>query len=212
MYIPFSDINKLLLSLNIIIKGILHIGAHDCEELDMYKNENIKLENIVWIDAIKEKVISAKKRNIPNVYNAVISDKEADILFKITNNGQSSSILALDRHLYYHAGIDVIEERPVKTITLQKFFEDNFLDKTHYNFWNIDIQGAELYALKGAGDIINNVDALYLEVNTEHLYNDCPLFDEIDTFLNDKGFNRVATYMTYCHWGDALYIRSKFYN
>ena len=86
-------------------------------------------------------------------------------------------------------------------------FEDNLLDKTYYNFWNIDIQGTELYALKGAGDIINNVDALYLEVNTEHLYKDCPLLDEIDAFLNEKGFNRVATHMTDCHWGDALYIK-----
>ena len=210
MYITFDRVNTLLKLLNITVKGILHIGAHDCEELDMYKNENIALENIIWIDAIEEKVISAKKKNIPNVYNAVISDKVEDILFKITNNGQSSSILALDRHLHYHVETYVIEERPVKTTTLQNFFEDNLLDKTHYNFWNLDIQGAELYALKGAGDIINNVDALYLEVNTEHLYKDCPLIGEIDHFLNEKGFNRVATHMTDCHWGDALYIRQKY--
>ena len=78
-----------------------------------------------------------------------------------------------------------------------------------YNFWNIDIQGAELHALKGAGDILNNVNILYLEVNTKHLYKNCPLLNEIDEFIEPKGFVRVALEMTSHGWGDALYIKNR---
>jgi len=33
------------------IKGILHIGAHECEELNDYNLNGITDENIIWIEA-----------------------------------------------------------------------------------------------------------------------------------------------------------------
>jgi hypothetical protein len=207
MLISFNTIYHKLKLLNIDIKGILHIGAHDCEELEAYLNENIDPTNIVWIDAIKEKVDQAVIRGIPNVFNAVIHDKEENITFKITNNGQSSSILDLDIHLKYYPGIQVVENRVLKTTTLYNFFNTYSLNTNTYNFWNLDIQGTELYALKSAGNIIDNVDAIYLEVNMEHLYKDCPLITEIDIFLNEKGFDRSMVESSGAGWGDALYIR-----
>ena len=80
------------------------------------------------------------------------------------------------------------------------------MDASRYSFWNFDIQGAELLALKGATKSIQHVKALYIEVNEKELYKNCALIDEIDAFLATYHFTRVATRMTDHGWGDALYI------
>ena len=76
-----------------------------------------------------------------------------------------------------------------------------------YNFWNFDIQGAELMALKGAGKAIEYAKALYLEVNTEEVYKGGCLISEIDDYLSTYKFKRVLTKMTEYGWGDALYVK-----
>jgi DNA-directed RNA polymerase len=81
-----------------------------------------------------------------------------------------------------------------------------------YNFWNFDIQGAELLALKGAEESIKYAKALYLEVNTEEVYQGCALVGDLDTYLGERGFERVLTKMWdngSCGWGDALYVRTR---
>ena len=67
-------------------------------------------------------------------------------------------------------------------------------------------------ALKSMGDYIQYVQYIYTEVNTEKVYKDCALLPEIDTFLKEKGFVRVACKMwSNCGWGDAFYIDNKYY-
>jgi hypothetical protein len=79
---------------------------------------------------------------------------------------------------------------------------------TKYNFWNFDIQGAELLALKGAMKSIEYVKALYLEVNIEEVYKGAALMSDLDDFLSKYNFKRVVTKMTGYGWGDALYIKA----
>jgi len=207
MLICFEEINKILLENNINITGSFHIGAHECEELYFYDNLGIKKENIIWIDAIPSKVHEATKRGIPNVYNAVITDKnDEDIVFNISNNGQSSSVLEFGTHSQEHPWVVYVDKINVKSITIDTFFERNNIDASKLNFWNFDIQGAELIALKGATESIKYAKAIYLEVNEKELYKNCGLISDIDTFLSQYNFKRVLTNMT-CHgWGDALYV------
>jgi FkbM family methyltransferase len=207
MLISFEEINKIFISKNINIFGIFHIGAHDCEELSFYNNLGIKNEDIIWIDAIPVKVFEAKERGIPNVYNAVITDKDDEqIIFNISNNVQSSSILEFGTHMQEHPWIVYVSKLQLKSITIDTFFERNNIDASKYDFWNFDIQGAELMALKGATKSIKYAKAIYLEVNEKELYQKCGLIDEIDLFLSKYNFKRVLTKMTSHGWGDALYI------
>lgn len=207
MLINIEDIKKILLSLNININGCFHVGAHECEELPYYTELGILQENIVWIDAIDSKVNEAIDRGIPNVYNAVISDKDdEEIIFNISNNVQSSSILEFATHSYEHPSVIYVDKIKKKSITIDTFFERNNLDASKYNFWNFDIQGVELLALKGAIQSIKYAKVLYLEVNEKELYKNCGLITEIDTFLLQYNFKRVLTNITQYGWGDALYI------
>lgn len=205
------DIMNALNSRNIKFTGSLHVGAHDCEELGTYQRLfEILPENMLWIDALQDKVTQSTARGIPNVYYAVISDKDGDtVSFKRTNNDQSSSILSLGTHTQHHPEVVVTGITSHTTTTIDTFMKQNNKDPSKYDFWNFDIQGAEMLALKGAESSIKYVKALYLEVNTEEVYKGCPLIGDIDTYLGERGFERVLTSMWgNCGWGDALYIRT----
>jgi FkbM family methyltransferase len=208
MLLTFKEINSVLQSNNIQVNGALHIGAHECEELFFYINLGI-YKNIIWIDAIKEKVIQAKSKGA-SIYEAIITDKDdEDITFNISNNSQSSSVLEFGTHLKEHPTLVYVDKIQGKSITVDTFFERNGLNAQKYDFWNFDIQGAELMALKGATKSIQHAKVLYLEVNEKELYKGCALVKEIDDFLAQHRFKRVLTSMTKYGWGDALYILEK---
>lgn len=207
MLISFEAIYNMLLSKKINITGCFHIGAHDCEEIGFYNRLGIKPENIVWIDAIPLKVIQATNRGIPYVYHAVITDKDdEDVVFNVSNNVQSSSVLEFGTHSQEHPSVVYIDKINLKSITIDTFFERNHIDASKFNFWNFDIQGAEFMALKGATRSIQYAKAIYLEVNVKELYKNCGLITEIDTFLEQYNFKRVITNITQHGWGDALYV------
>ena len=209
MILNVDDVYKAFLYNNINITGIFHVGAHECEELLFYNSFGVKNEDIVWIDAVESKVTDATNRGIVNVYNALITDKDdEDVEFNISNNIQSSSILEFGTHSEEHPWVVYTDKVIKKSITVDTFFEKNDLDASKYNFWNFDIQGAELIALKGATKSLQYAKALYLEVNEKELYKDCALIDEIDEFLSKHNFKRVLTKITQHGWGDALYLKS----
>lgn len=210
MLISCEEVKQILSSNNIDIRGCFHIGAHECEEIHVYNRLGIKPEKIVWIDAIPSKVAEAKQRGIPNVYNAVITDKnDEEVTFNISNNVQSSSVLEFGTHSQEYPSVVYVDKIKQKSITIDTFFERNNLDSANYDFWNFDIQGAELMALQGGINSIKHAKALYLEVNERELYKKCGLITDIDNFLSQYNFKRVVTRMT-CHgWGDALYILDK---
>lgn len=196
------------------IKGIVHIGAHECEERISYlsKFNDITDDDIIWIEALENKVKEIKEK-YPSIkiYNECISDTDNQIVnFNVTNNYQSSSILKLKDHLIKHQDIYQINTIQMKTKTLKTFYDENNFKYEQFNFLNLDIQGAELLALRGADTILYNVDFIYIEVNTEELYENTCLLDDIDNYLSKFDFVRTRIYMLCAGWGDAFYVKKKF--
>ena len=208
MLIPTNTVIDHLKLHGIRVNGVFHIGAHECEELGFYNQLGVSAENVIWIDAMQNKVDQAKARGIPNVFQAVVTDKDDQtVTFHVTNNVQSSSVLEFGTHAQHHPSVYFVNNIELKTVTIDTFFDKTALDMSKYDFWNFDIQGAELMALKGASKALKFPKAIYLEVNTEEVYKGCAKIDEIDTFLRPHGFVRVETNITPHGWGDALYIR-----
>lgn len=190
-------------------RGIIHIGAHMREERRSYIANGVS--TVLWVEG-NEKVYrnSLADGLLENelFFNEIIADKDGEVLeFKITNNGESSSILDLEKHKVYHPHIHVTETITVTTKRFDTLIKENDVDVSKYNFLNLDIQGAELLALKGFGDLLAGIDYIYTEVNETDIYKDCALISEIDEYLSD--FKRVETAMTEFKWGDALYRRKK---
>ena len=200
-----------LLKYGIQVSGILHVGAHQCEERDGYfryfKADDSK---IVWIEAIPSLCENIKSRN-PNIriINATVSDVDGNpITFNISNNGQSSSMLELDKHKIHHPQVFYVATIECITKTIGTIYADEQLPDDFANFLNLDIQGAELLAIKGIPDrILKHIQYVYVEVNKASLYKGCALLDELTAYLCDKGFVMVELNMTPYEWGDAFFIR-----
>lgn len=189
-------------------KGIIHIGAHKMEERTDYLSAGVN--SIIWIEA-NPKLNSLNKLSISEAektFEYAITDKDDDILdFNITNNGESSSILDLNLHIKHHPHIHVTETIKVKTKRMDSLILENDIDIEKFDFLNIDIQGAELLAIKGFGKMLQDIKYIYTEVNTNFIYKNCCLINEIDDYLSSFNFSRAETCLTQFEWGDALYVK-----
>jgi FkbM family methyltransferase len=189
------------------LKGAIHIGAHYGEEKQWY--EQNKINPVVWIEAnpnYLEKIKSVVGNDI--VIISGVGNETKKELFNVSNNGQSSSFLELEIHKYMHPDVFYVNKIEVEIKRMSDILNEYNLDIKNYNFLNLDIQGYELEAIKGFDDNISNFDYIYSEVNSDYLYKDCALINEIDDYLNKYGFTRVETVITGAQWGDALYKKN----
>ena len=186
--------------------GVIHVGAHECEEIVAY-DRYLGRDRVVWIEALPDKV-NYCKAIYPGVLieNAVVSDCVESVVFHRADNGQSSSFLEFGTHLIHHPGTHFVSEFAAETQRL-----DSILEKYNipFNFVNLDIQGVELKALKGMESYLPSIQYIYTEVNSDYVYKGCCLITELDEYLGQFGFKRVET--SWCDntgWGDAFYIKS----
>ncbi len=200
------NLDFLIKKYNINFKGILHVGAHECEELKNYEIY-ISRDKILWIEALPNKVEKNKQvfQNLL-IEEEVVSDKEEIVKFNISNNGQSSSILEFGSHSINHPTVWYIGSFKANTKLLKDILPKYNIN---YNFLNLDIQGAELKALKGMEEYLKDVDYIYTEVNEDYVYKECALITELDEYLIKFGLHRVETkWYGNAKWGDAFYIRT----
>jgi hypothetical protein len=81
MLISLDDVVK---KYGILFTGILHIGAHECEEIVFY-DKYIGRDKVLWIDAISDKVEYSKQLHKDIlIENAVVSDVSEELTFNTT--------------------------------------------------------------------------------------------------------------------------------
>lgn len=201
------DFHYLMHKYKITLKGVLHVGAHECEEMGYYENY-LPRTKILWVEALEDKVLLNRQRHHGVlIEQCVVSDRIEKVTFHRSNNDQSSSILELGTHKIHHPSIHYVSNYEVETVRL-----DSILPKysdIDFNFLNLDIQGAELKALKGMESYLDKVDFIYTEVNDSYVYEGCCLIGELDEYLGKFGFVGVETKMTEAGWGDRAYARLK---
>ena len=195
-------------------RGIVHIGANLCQERGIYARAGVPDERVLWIEAIPELVASVRANLPPTVriVQAVVSDRADDVTFYVTNNGgQSSSFLPLAEHRIEHPSVHEVAELRLRTSTLPDILAADAAaggpSADAYDFLVMDIQGAELHALRGAESILRNFVGIYLEVNVKPLYEGCGLLPEVTDLLERHGFRQAEISMTRHGWGDALFLR-----
>lgn len=207
MLIPMKEVTEKWIARG-NIKGIIHAGAHLAEEAIDYRSAGV--QNVLWIEGNPDKIAPLRQRlrhyqKSILVYSLVGSHLGEETL-NVANNGQSSSILELGTHEEAHPEVHYVGQRKVQMRTI-----DDIVDEFGvgiYNFMNLDLQGYELEALKGACETLPYIDVIYTEVNTKELYKGCALVGDLDDFLTD--FTRVQTTMAgKVGWGDAVYVRTE---
>lgn len=111
--------------------------------------------------------------------------------FYVMSNSPSSSFFKpkLDfwKRFPDEINLKIRKKIKVKTITLDTFVNDNNLG--YVDFIKLDIEGAELGALKGAKRLLNKtILGVTCEIVFEELLENAPAFCEIDSFLRRFGF------------------------
>lgn len=203
------NLNYIVPAFKLKIKGVMHIGAHTAEERNIYKG--LDIQDVLWFEGNPDiydnlcKIIEPYPNN--KAYNYLLSNSCKKAKFYITNHKQSSSILPLDLHKEMYPEIQVVEERDITTLPLHYVVEKEDINMEKFNMLCLDVQGEEFEVIKGAIPILNRIDYIYTEVNTIHLYKDCPLLEDMDGLLEAFGFYREIWSLTKKGWGDALYIK-----
>lgn len=115
----------------------------------------------------------------------------------------------------------VVATEQVRTVRL-----DDVPETAGTTFLMMDIQGAELLALRNAPNRLGDALVLHLEVEFLPLYKDQPLFSDVERFLRDRGFvlhrfstmvsrvikpllihDNVLSGLSQVVWADAVFVR-----
>lgn len=204
------DIKTLQEKYNLKLDTIFHVGAHICQEYAKYNA--CGASKIFWVegnsDLVEKNILKLPQpQNV--IIEAVVSEfDDQKVNFNISNNQQSSSILNLGIHKKLFPSIHYVDSIVKSTKKLDTLYK-NYCNDIDIDLLNLDIQGAELLALKGFSKNLHKVNAVYTEINTESVYENCALVEDLDSFLENFGFKRMETKMWRDHpWGDAFYLKN----
>lgn len=190
--------DELIQKYNIKIKGILHLGAHKCEEKPLYQKLNIN--NIIWVDA-------NPFLNNKNIHNFVCNNTDiGKSLFYLTNQSDSSTIFKFNTHSKNYPNIHINKIIKVQNKTIDTFYQEQNIPNDYANVLVLCIQGSELLALKGMNNTLKYFDTIITKVNNDYVYQNCPLIKEMDDFLLKNNFIKKEVVWTNKDWGQALYV------
>lgn len=197
---------------NIRPYGVLHLGSSTGQERDVYVNHGVK--EVIWVEAIPA-VFAQLLNNVAHIpgticINVCVGEEEGkDVEFHVSNNeSQSSSYLELGHHKIIHPEVNFVSHFKTQLRRGDVIFKDFKFEGSW--FLNADLQGSELQAFKGMGDLLHKFDFIYSEINFKECYIGGALVGEVDDYLSGFGFKRVETgFIVGETWTDGLYIKTK---
>lgn len=210
-------LDSLIKRFGLKITGVLHVGAHLGEEALSYSEAGI--ETVWWVEGNPD-IIPTLTRNVGQYGQRVIQALVDDIgggarrTFHVTNyQSMSSSLFEFGTHRQVSPDTYFVEQKKLSTSTLDELVVQYGIEGC--NFLNMDLQGAELLALRGATKLLEGIDYIFTEINVDELYLGCVRLPVLDEFLRERGFTRVATQMAgaqrtgpgWVGWGDGFFIK-----
>ena len=169
-------------------------------------------------DEEEYKILNKNKSSNEKFYQFAVDSKKGKQMFYLSAYRASSSFYPLNDDFVYrfpsHKQLAIEKEVEVETIDLDSI-------KINMDFMKIDTEGAELDVLKGAKKHLNDsVVGVELEVSFNGFRKNNPLFNEIDSYLKEQGFdlfclspkshpkNALPHFKTgQCIGADSLYLK-----
>ena len=149
-----------------------------------------------------------------------LSDKQEELTFYVSSGkpegasdenwdygNKSSSLLPPSGTIDVHPWLKFNQAIKVQSTTLEDFCLSNTISKI--DFIHMDVQGAELLVLKGAGDFLQHINMVWLEVESVELYKEQPLKADIEYFMNSNGFIKLED-TVYSEAGDQFWAKRDF--
>lgn len=200
------NLQQLIDTYHMRIKGIIHVGAHFGQEYPLYRD--LGIPNIVFIEPCKNAyhklrhmLLEKKAKNVITFNVACGADFDTGLMYtEKANMGQSNSLLQPALHAEQYPHIDFQGRETVDIVRLDSLN----IDIHDYNMLVIDVQGYELKVLRGAVNFLPRIKYICTEVNRAELYKGCAQVTDLDAYLSE--YSRVETTWPGNTWGDALYI------
>lgn len=191
------------------IKGLVHVGANDGEEVAHYLENGIK--NIALfepLDAPYQKALdwenSAKAGENIRVFPFGWAEKNQSYVMHITENDKASSVLELVPHgdpaehpvlKDWNMGqLPVVGEANVLMVRYDDFVKNSVIEPAYdpelYDCLVMDVQGMELQALKGMGSELDRFKYLIIELSEEPVYLGEAAAIDVCEWLCRKGFEK----------------------
>lgn len=192
------------------IQGVLHIGAHYGQEVEVYLQHGITAMMLFEPVPTTFAMLQQQVGNQAILVQTALGNTEGviDMFVETDNEGQSNSILQPALHELQYPHIIFSGKIQVPITRLDHFYEST----RSYNFINMDVQGYELEVLKGAVQTLEHIDYIYTEVNRDEVYLQCAMVEDLDAFLTQYRFKRVETSWQGGSWGDAFYLKDSAFN
>ena len=194
-------------------KNILFIGANNMGEIEHYVN---KYQNGLFIEAIPSifkqlednlHIANTKYNTNYKAINCLVSDEiDKEYTFNVfSNNGASSSIYESNPSVWQWPHVTQVTTVKLNSTTIECLLKEHNWENVTYDLV-LDVQGAELVVLKGFGeDNLKNIQHLTTEVSTEPFYKGGVLFNELNAFITNHGF-QLNTHLSSTHC-DVTYSR-----
>jgi FkbM family methyltransferase len=176
------------------VHGIVHIGANEGQERDLYDSFGLR---VLWIEPIPT-VFQILARNIgpypkQRALSYLVTSEDGNAYpFHIANNGgASSSMLDLSKHreMFPH----VVSTHTITLIgnKLGTILDREDVDISQYDALVLDTQGAELEVLRGASDILPRFKFVKLEAPDFEAYTHCCQINDLSAFMISHGFSEA---------------------
>lgn len=169
---------------------VIHAGAHCVQERDLYKSHS--LEPVLWIEAIPELANDSQKllESYPNqlIIQGALWSRFGELKqFNLSSNQlASSSFLRMGLHKIAFPEVAETKKLILTTTTFDHISQ--IQEMKDITLLVLDIQGAELEALKGAVKTLAKTKYIFTEVSILPLYKSQATFEQLLKFLELNGF------------------------
>lgn len=188
-----NDFLKILAENNVYFDYILDIGAGIGQESNILSN-HFPDKKIFSFECNPECIHNFQRNEKITLIEKAVWEADGYIDFYPVVNGNphaSSVFLATDEYnKSEHKELHQPNKIQVESIRLDTFIEQNNLQNQKGIIW-IDLQGAELNALKAMSRYIENIQVIWTEVEYKPVYKDQYLFESVIEFMNDKKLNLI---------------------
>lgn len=192
------------------IKIVFELGSRD--GLDTKEIYNFYNNSKIYTFECDPNCIDDCKKNIHGIdsiklVTKAVSDTNGKVTFWQSTDYKGTSSLYeydfKDNKKYFNQ-----EKINVDSIRLDDFCKSENIDGI--DLLCMDLQGGELKALKGLGELLNNVKYIITEVQNERMYYNSVLYVELIDYLKKYNFKVICDDLSIGEhgiWGNALFER-----
>ena len=198
--------------------SVVDAGAHHGHTV-VHHLEHFPNSRAIALEPEPENFAIAKKTLAPfgervDLLPFALAETDGSVPLRLTSHSGAHSLLEVGDMRYYDAPVETLTPIEVRAVTLDSLSAEHRLDRL--DILKMDIQGAELLALRGAARLLarHAIRLIALEVLFQPLYRNQPTFWDIADHLRPLGYTLQGIHEQRHHaanhailrWADAVFV------